>query len=200
MTDDNFGDFFDDALKGGGGGAPGFKFETIGNGVKGVVTDIFKTNVTKMNSQDAKLDKNGNKIPQLNVTLQTDLRDWKGVIKVPTKRDDKGEDTGVPVDPSEDTGLRRVFLKYQASRAVGEAIQAAGAVSSDFKKGATLAIKYVGNQPMNEGEMKLFEARFEKGTDSADGFDFGTQASEPAASTVSAPAAAPAQDDEPPFN
>jgi hypothetical protein len=195
MTNEDFGDFFDDALKGGGGGAPGFKFETIGNGVKGIVTDIYKTNVTKINSTDAKLDKNGNKIPQLNVTLQTDLRDWKGVIKVPVTKDDNGVETPIPA--SEDTGLRRIFVRYQLSRAVGEAIQAAEAANSDFKPGAELAVKYVSDQPMPEGSMKIYEARFKKGEPSADGFDFGTQASEPAAEAPSTAAAD--SSDEPPF-
>lgn len=188
MTD-NFGDFFDDAAKG-GGGSPGFKFEKIGQGVKGTVTDIFRTKVTKMNSTEPKLDKNGKEIPQLNVTLQTELRDWKGVIKVPLDEDDK------PLPASEDTGLRRVFLKYQASRAVADAIKAADAVSSDFKVGSELALKYVSDQPMKEGAMKIFEARFKKGEATADDF---FESSDAASTSTEASAPATADDDEPPF-
>lgn len=204
MTDD-FGGFFDEAMKGGGGGAPGFKFEQHGALVRGTITDIFKTFVTIMDSptNEPKLDKNGNKLPQLNVTLQTELRNWEGVIKIPTD-----PETNQPLPPSEDDGKRRVFLKYDASRAVGKAIAESGASNSDFKVGADLALKYTGDQSMKIGKMKLFEARFKKGEPTADGFDFGSStatppAAPPASTLTLAPAAAASNsswgDEEPPF-
>jgi hypothetical protein len=182
MTD-GFGGFFDDALKGGGGGAPGFKFDRHGDVVRGTVTDIFKTKVTVMNSptNEPKKDKNGNEIPQLNVTLQTDLRNWAGVIKIP-----ENPETHVPLDPSEDDGKRRVFLKYDASRAVGKAIAESGAANDDFKVGAELALKYIDDQPMPVGKMKLFEARFKKGEPTSDGFDFGGGGQQAAPNTPAA--------------
>lgn len=195
MSDD-FGGFFDEVLQGGGDGAPGFKFESVNSGVRGVVTDIFKTHVTVFGSEtnEAKLDKNGNKIPQLNVTLQTELRDWRGVVKVP--KDENGKE----LPGSDDTGLRRVFLKYDMARAVGNAIQAAGKKSSDFKVGDELALKHTGTQKMPKGEMKLFEARYTPGVPTADTF-FEESKGDQSAAPASDPwgGETPAADDEPPF-
>lgn len=201
MTD-NFGGFFDDALKGGGGGAPGFKFDRHGDMVRGTVTDIFQTKVTIMNSptNEPKLDKNGKEIPQLNVTLQTELRNWQGVIKIPVD-----PESNQPLPASDDDGKRRVFLKYDASRAVGKAIAESGAANSDFKVGAEIALKYIDDQPMPVGKMKLFEARFKKGEPSADGFEFGGGgATATSAPSTPAPQNDPwssnsAADEEPPF-
>lgn len=181
MTQDYAG-FFEQTSGGGGNGAPSFDFggqgpEGIGRVVHGEIVDIYDTVVTEMDPpHDKKLDKNGKEIPQRNVTLQTELRNWAGA-KAPGK-----DDQGNPLPASEDTGLRRVYLRYKAARRVGDAIRAAGAEFSDFQPnvGAQLYMKRI----QNDGRMHDFEVAFKKGDKPVQSHDvFGGSAAPADAST-----------------
>jgi hypothetical protein len=123
-------DYDDDFMGGEGGGAPGFKFgaEIVGRGkkqtitsatVEGTIVDILKTQQKSMEDNEPLFWDDGKPRWQWNVTLQTNLRNWEHVTSVPSSVDDPDEDA----DPSEDTGLRRVFLKFKSHQAVKDAIR-----------------------------------------------------------------------------
>lgn len=186
MTE-SFGGFFEDAEKGGGGGLPGaasFDFkgnvsDGIGLSVAGEIVDVYESQQTEIDPpHDKKVDKNGKPMMQLAVTLQTDLRDWAGAKK-PWEDSDGNK--------VEDTGLRKVYLRFQGARAVGDAVKAAGATFDDFLPniGALLYLKRI----ENDGKMNQFEAKFKPGTkkpeSSAESFFEGAGSATPEASSAS---------------
>lgn len=174
--DDDQEDFF-----GGGGGAPSFKFDGIGSGVRGFITDIFVTQQVKFGTNEKMTWDDGSPRKQMNVTLQTSLRDWKGCVKPPE------DEEGNPKPASEDDGLRRIYIKADMKRAVGKALSA-----HKLKKlilGDELAVKKSGEKDVNKGNpMSLYEARYwvVENKQTGDDFDFGDD-------TASAPAKQPAK-------
>jgi hypothetical protein len=159
-------DFFDGV---GGGGAPGFKFGPVGSGIRGTVVEQYRTTV-RDTSGTVKTYSDGRPIPQLNVTLQTDLREWAGCAKVPVD-----PETQQPKPASEDDGLRRVFVKYDMRRAIGVALQAAG--RKYLETGGQLAIKHSGDKPTGQpNPLPLYEARYKPPTESEGFFAEGQQA------------------------
>lgn len=196
---DSVEDFFEGTVS---SGAPGFQWGEIGTGIRGVITDLFKTVVTEPAGpgQQAKpklRDPSDPKstIPQLNITLQTDYRNWdrvyvdrKGNKGIPTNPD------GTPKPPSEDTGERRIFCKYDMRRAVGQALfDATGSTAGGIKVGGTLAVKYSGEKDTGQvNALPLYEARYAPPAPS-DNFDFGVdQGQAPAPATPPPPAQPPA--------
>jgi hypothetical protein len=183
-------DFFDGV---GGSGAPSFKFGGTNTGIKGKVVDQYRTFVTEPGSREPKTYADGTPIPQLNVTLQTDLRNWDKVAKVPVD-----PETQQPRPASEDTGLRRIFVKYDMRRAIGAALQAVGekALATDGE----LAVKQTGEKDTKKANgLPLYEARYKapEKAENADLWDTGSDApDESAGASASAPVA---DDDEPPF-
>jgi len=193
-------DFFDGV---GQKGAPSFKFNGVNTGVKGTVVDQYATFVTEPGSREPKTYADGSPIPQLNVTLQTDLRNWQGVAP---KSIPKDKDTQQPLAPSEDDGKRRIYVKYQMRNAVGAALQAAGV--KKLETGGTLAVKQTGEQDQGKANpLPIYEARYTPPTPEEDFFqgDQGGQdpwavgGSSTGAAPQSAPASQPAANDEPPF-
>jgi hypothetical protein len=189
-------DFFD----GVGGGAPSFKFNGVGSGVKGTIVDQYRTHVTDTSGNVKTYPRSGDPIPQLNVTLQTNLRDWKGVNpeKIPT------DPEGNPLPGSEDDGQRRIYVKYDMRRAVAAAVKGGG--NRYMETGGELAVKMTGTQKTDHpNPLPLYEARYTAPATNSGGFldDEPAPAAPPAAASSPAPAAAPpaapAQDDEPPF-
>jgi len=179
------GGFFD----GIGGGAPSFKFEGPETGVKGKIVDQYLTVVTDT-SGNKKTYSDGREIPQLNVTLQTELRNWDKVKKIP-------EVDGKPKPASEDDGLRRIYIKYDMRRAVGVALQ--NAKEKDLKTDGILAVKQTGWKPTNQpNDLPLYAALYEPPA-AGSGF-FGGDTSEdtsPRTGVSVATQSTPA--DEPPF-
>lgn len=179
MTDQNSsGGFFD----GVGGGAPSFAFSGVNSGIKGTVVEQYLTVVTDTSGNKKHYD-NGDEIPQLNVTLQTDLRSWDKVKKVP-------EVDGAPKPASEDDGKRRIYVKYDMRRAIGVALQEAGV--KDLATGGVLMVKQTGEKKtQHPNPLPLYEARYEPPAASAEFFGGDEQ-------TAGTPASAPSND-EPPF-
>lgn len=182
-------DFFDGV---GEAGAPSFKFNGVNDGVRGTIVSQYRTVVTDTSGNTKFYPPKGNQapqpIPQLNVTLQTSLRNWDKVNKVPV------DDMGNPKPPSEDDGLRRIYIKYDMRRAVGVAIHAAK-VTGGLKNGGELAVKLTGYKPTNQpNDLPLYEARYTPPSESA-GFDFGggEQQAQPAAQQPQVQQAPPVQ-------
>lgn len=123
---------FDSA--GGGSGAPSFQWPSdpatnhkhplIGGTISGEIVDIFATVVKDATTRIPRVNKNGQQMPQFNITLKTDLRNWEGVNKIPLV-DPQNPNSG-PKPASEDTGERRIYVKYRLLDAISRAIKAAG--------------------------------------------------------------------------
>lgn len=207
--------------QGGGSGAPSFAWPSelgagnkvlpvIGGAIQGEVTDIFVTVVKDAQTREPKVNKRGAQMPQVNLTLQTALRNWEGAKSVPVD-----EETGQPKPASEDTGERRIYVKFKMLDALAAAIKESTQKSGGPRKGAKVAVRVT--KLVDVGQMNPlteYEAKYVPPVDdpSADIFNTQQQAQAPAA-TPAAPASAPAADpwaqaapassgwgtDEPPF-
>lgn len=189
MATETYDEFFDGV---GEGGAPGFHFDKIGSGMIGTVVDMFKTVVTEPGKErKVKTYADGTQIPQLNVTLQTELRNWAG-IKAGSRS--LLDDDGNAKPASEDDGLRRVFIKYDMRRAVAKAVKGSGAPG--LRPGGKLGIKWASSKEVGQANpLPLYEAIYEA---PAAGDAFLAEAHEEPASMATTVAAAAAYD-EPPF-
>lgn len=157
-------DFFDGV---GGVGAPSFKFQGVGDSIVGTIVDQFATVVTDTSGNVKRYEKSGEVIPQLNITLQTELRNWDHVNKIPV------DDQGNPKMPGEDDGLRRIYVKYDMRRAVGAALQAAKAPAGGLQNGGKLAVLLSGGRPTGQpNDLPLYEARYQAPAPTT-AFDFG---------------------------
>lgn len=136
-------DVFDNAGQG-GSGAPSYEWPKqpdpknknrnvpiIGGDVVGEIVDIYVTVVKDpQNDNKPKLDKRGRQQPQINLTLQTEYRNWERVVNIPTADDGETE-----LPPEEDTGLRRIYVKHRMTDAIAAAIKASGQKPLPGKKG-----------------------------------------------------------------
>lgn len=208
---DGVDDFFDNI---GGAGAPSIKLSAVNDGVLGVIETQFKTEAKEFGTDNVKKDrKTGEPIMQLVVILQTDLRNWERVAKVPlVDKDDKSKGTK---DPSEDDGRRAVYIEPWTNlhAAVGKAIVEGTGSKGPLRDGGTLGVKIVELRDTNKGNpLKVFAAQYTPPAASGGDF-FGeskTQGGSGDASASSVPAAstpAPQSDpwgtqpteDKPPF-
>lgn len=188
-NEESFEDFFAPR----GGGAPSFDFDgRIGNGVIGTIVKMEKVQQTKQGEPDTKLwfdEAKTRPRMQLNVTLQTDLRNWEGVTNIP-----KG-DNDQPKPGSEDDGKRRVYLKFKSQQAVGDALRKAGEKTPRLGGRLGLKLTAISPNPNGPGKVHDYEAVYEAPS-GAEGFDFGGDQAAPAAQ---APQAAAPVEDKPPF-
>lgn len=103
--------------------APSYKFETIGDTIKGTVTHAEVRPVTDIKTGEIKRWDDGNEQQQIVITLATDLRD---------------------PDVPNDEGERRIFAQHRMRGALVEALKRCGP-GTKFEVGGTLAVKYVSN-------------------------------------------------------
>lgn len=183
-------DFFARNAGGGGTGAPAFKFDQNGSGVIGTVVDLWETFVTIKGTKDPKLDKNGDKQPQLVVTLQTELRNWQGLAKIPV------DDDGNARPASDDDGKRSVWVKYQMIRAIADALVKTGGdelLQKGLEKGGKLGVRKIDEQDLGGGNsMFVYDAVYTPPVQAAGGEMFGqANAAQQAAQAPTAPPAAP---------
>jgi hypothetical protein len=117
----------------GGGGAPTFswKGKPIGTVCKGTILDMEVSQQTDMDTGDPLVWDDGKPRMQLVVTLQTDLRNGEGMSAPAMER---------LSDPSEDDGIRRLFVKAQMQKAVRDAVRASS--QSQMRIGGVLAVQY----------------------------------------------------------
>lgn len=162
---------FDRAIEG-GEIAPSFEWGPVGSRIEGEVTSTYPTVVTERvrKGEQAKPKfypprfpgEAPRPIPQLNVTLQTSLRNWQGVKPegIPTAKNPDGTD-GAPLPPSEDTGKRRIYVKYDLLRAVGVALREAGVGTGvGLQVGSQLAVIKVGEKDTGmDNPLPLYQAQ-----------------------------------------
>lgn len=145
----------DDFFSGGGSGAPSFDFKGVNHGLIGIITHQQVRQRTKMGSNEKLWNKDGSPQVQLEVTLQTSLRNWQDVKNVPT-----GEDGQTPLPPQADTGLRRIYVWYKMRDAVQQAVATAGAKHLEI--GGELGVMQTGTEPNPQGgnPIRTYRAKY----------------------------------------
>lgn len=158
------GDEFDDFFAGGVKGEPGFDWGAthnagkpmIGAQVMGTIVEMVKGQQTDFATRQPLFFQDGAPRMQVAITLQTDLRNWEGI-----KPDQIPVDpaTGQPKHPSQDTGLRRIFVKADMKRAVTEACNRVG---QKPRKGGKLAVRVSGFEDTGKGNpMTKYDAAYQ---------------------------------------
>lgn len=148
-------DFFSENASTGGGGAPSFKFANVGDVVKGKVVSTRVMPDTDPNTGQQRVDKKtGKPKQQMQVILETKLRNWAGC------KPRKNDDGSIP-DPSEDTGARAIYLKGGwMINAVAEAVKEATDGARQFPAaGDIMAVMF--SEEKDTGKMnplKLYKA------------------------------------------
>jgi hypothetical protein len=201
MAQDDFDEFF----QGGGGDfAPTLKFTKdkgpegrtqVGGGVIGEILSMNKQNQKKFGTNDDILDRDGEPKKELKIVLQTALRDWDKVAKVPLD-DDKN-----PLAESEDDGRRAIYVRGWMTGAIGDAVKKATGKPGAPKVGGRLGVKLSELVPTDNGNpYPKYEAVYEAPS-GAEGFDFdkGGDEAESSISGAQKSAPEPTPDDEPPF-
>lgn len=188
---DSTTDFFDNI--GGGAGAPTAVLKNVNDGVLGEVVEMFKRDYVPFGQDKPEINKDGSTRQQLVIVLQTTLRNWQGVSRVP--KVDHTDPNSAEKPASEDDGKRAVYVPERSNIqfAIGRAVQAAGI---KFEVGTTLGVKVANLKDTGKGNpLKEHEAVLRPKSVS-DGF-FGDSApaaeaapAAPAAEATPAPAAA----------
>ena len=141
-------------FSGGGGGAPSFAFQKLGDTVKGRVVSCKMMDQTYFGTDNKIPDGKGGFKKQLQVVLETTLRNWDGLKKTPTDQD------GVEKPASEDTGSRAIYVKGWMIGPVSDAILKATNGERNFPvAGDILAVQFSEETPTNKGNpLKKFAA------------------------------------------
>lgn len=202
MTD-NTTDFFDNA--GGGAGAPSASLKNVNDNVTGEIVEMFKKDYVPFGKTEPEKDESepDGKRKQLVIILQTALRNWQGVSKVP--KVDPADPNSAEKAPSEDDGKRAIYVPNRSNLqyAIGKAVTAAGS-GVKFSTGGQLGVRIFNLKDTGKGNpLKEHEARY-VAPSAGDGFFGGQpqqsapapQQSAPPAPQQSAPA--PQQQSAPP--
>ena len=184
-------DFFDTYAGEGGGGAPAFKFQSLGDTVKGVVVSTRPMEQTVFGSNpprpipDPK--RPGQNKMQLQVILETNLRNWEGC--------NPGKDRdGNPEPASADTGSRAIYVKGWMIGAIKQAVlEATGKERGHLLPGDKIAVQFSESVDTGKGNpLKKFSANVVPTSKGAELFN---QAEEEGASVAPANASAMSLDD-----
>ena len=173
----------------GGGGAPSFAFQNLGDTVKGRVVSSKMMDQTKFGTDEKIPDGKGGFKKQLQVVLETSLRNWDGIKKTPTDED------GQPRPASEDTGSRAIYVKGWMIGPVADALLKATGGERNFPvAGDILAVKFSEETPTNKGNpLKKFAANAKA---APDGFGDFAEAQEEKTAAATSAAEAPSLDDD----
>jgi len=190
---DNTTDFFDGV--GGGSGAPSAVLSGVGDFVQGEIVEMFKRDYIPYENRKSKevaKKADGSTVQQLVVVLQTDLRNWANVSKVP--RVDPADDDSPEKPPSEDDGKRAVYVPEgkNIQFAIGRAVRKA---ESPFEVGGFLGVKVNELKDIGRGELMKDHVAVYRAKSVNDG-GFVADAA-PAATPEPTPAPAPAPDPAP---
>lgn len=180
---------------GGGGGAPSFKHENVGDTVSGEIVSMREMDQTHFSGplagQPIKDEKKGGNKKQLQVILATSLRNWDGVSRTPTDQD------GNPEPASNDDGARAIYVRGWMTGAVLDAVRAKG---EKFPRvGGRLAVQLTEAHDKQKQNPKKYRAKYEPPAAGAGMFEeAAVQADAQQAAQQSQ--SAPVLDDEIPFS
>jgi hypothetical protein len=195
---DNTTDFFDGLSE--GTGAPTAVLKNVGDFVHGEVVKMFKRDYVKFGEKEPEKKADGSNKQQLVIVLQTTLRNWQNVVRVP--KVDFADPNSAEKAPSEDDGTRAVYVPESSNIqfAIGRAVTAAQA---KFEIGGTLGVKIANLKDTGKGNpLKEHEAVYtaKPAQTGAEFFGGAAQEAAPAVAPAqqapaaeAAPAAAPAQ-------
>lgn len=186
-------DFFDGSIR---SSAPSIKMSDVNDGVLGEIVDQFKVEQKKFGSDEVIVDKKTQQpILQLVVVVQTDLRNWDRVSKIP--RVDPSDKNSAEKDRSEDDGKRAIYIPPYTNihSAVGRATAATnGGTPCGLRNGGRFGLKVAALEDVGKGNPKrVFEAMYQPPAQSQD--FFGAQNSQGGPNDAAAQPAAPAQSD-----
>jgi len=183
-------DFFDGI--GSGAGAPSAVLANPGDYVQGEIVEMFKRDYVPYGKTEPEKREDGSTKQQLVILLQTELRNWANVSKIP--RVDPSDKDSAEKPPSDDDGKRAVYVPEgkNIQFAIGRAVAAS---QSKFEVGGKLGVKVDNLRDTGKGNpLKEHKAVYTpKPAESAgDGFfgDAPKTESAPAASAPSTPAPA----------
>jgi pyruvate/2-oxoglutarate dehydrogenase complex dihydrolipoamide acyltransferase (E2) component len=183
MNDLNPENYFEHT--GGGTGAPSASLKIVNDFVYGEIVDQAMVPKKVFAKDEIEKDsRTGKDIMQLVVILQTDLRNWHNVSKVPT------DDKGVAKPGAEDDGRRAIYVPPFSNihAAIGEATD-----KKPLRNGAKLGVKIVELKDTGKGNpLKIHVAKYEPPAAAPDGFFGGDQAATEAAPQTAAAQAEPA--------
>lgn len=163
QTQNDSGGFFG-GMGGGGEIIPSFKFEGTGSAVQGRVQSCEIVGVKDFTTQETIHDaRTGEEAKQLKIVLQTDLRQWQNVSRIPA-----GDD-GAPLPPGEDDGRRAVYTGGKSAKgqswmsgAINDALVAAGRnPAQGIEIGAMLGVAVSEEVPSGKGNpYKKYVAKY----------------------------------------
>lgn len=161
MTASSVENFFDNT--GGGSGAPSIKLSQPNDGVKGEILDQFMAPAYHFGTKNQKTDaKTGAPIEQLVVIVQTELRNWDRVAKIPLVDPEDRSKGEKPA--SDDDGKRAIYIEpfTNLHAAVGAAVVKATGKKGPLLNGGTLGVKVVRLEDTGKGNpKKVHEALYE---------------------------------------
>lgn len=159
MTDTTT-DFFDGLSE--GTGAPTGLLKTPGDVIHGVITKMFKKDHIPFGAKEPEKRSDNTIRQELVIVVQTALRNWAGVVKVP--KVDPTDPNSPEKAPAEDDGLRAVYvpessnIQFAIGRAVSAARQEAGK-DVPFGVGGTFGVKIANLKDTGKGNpLKEHEA------------------------------------------
>lgn len=169
-------DFFEN--EGGGPRAASWKARGIGDGVMGEILDVRVVNHIPFGEKDPQKLEDGSIRKQVNITMQTDLRNWTAVSKPLMQPGPNG--TEIPLPPEADDGKRTIYAP--AGSNLSGAIKRAMIAKSQSgapKVGGRIWVRLAEQEDRGKGNpLNKFEAGYEA---PAIAFDFGGQQAAPAA-------------------
>lgn len=182
--------FFDNV--GGGAGAPSAKLKDVNDFVQGTIESQRIVDYIPFGKTDPEVNKDGSVRKQLVVILQTELRGWQGVSKIPVVDRDVPLNQQVAKDPSEDDGRRAIYLPQWSNiqGAVAAAVRETnGGKPGPLRDGGTLGVKVSNLKDTGKGNPLKEHAAVYTPPAASDGFFGGGEQAAPAAQ---APAEQPA--------
>lgn len=154
MSDETTG-WFDDANR---EGSPSAKFKDVGDSVVGEIVDKYLIDYVPFGKKEPETDeRTGQVVKQLAIVLQTDLRNWEGVSKIPTDQD------GNKRPESADTGRRALYARKGTNiySALGKALKEADA--KDLEVGGKFGVQFNEEEDTGKGNpLKKFRAKYTK--------------------------------------
>ena len=198
MTSPSVENFFDNSVR---SGAPSAKLSKPGDWVKGTIEDQFLVDRLDFATQKPIVDKvTGQNQQQLVIVLQTESRNWDGVVKTPLT--DPSDRNSAQRPGSDDDGKRAVYVPAFTNihAAIGRAVLEATGKKGPVLNGGTLGVKVTNLEDTGKGNpKKVHAAVYTAPTASASFFEDKADEAPSQDPWVSRASSSSERDEEPPF-